>query len=160
MAWMVSILLLISNYTSLFPVPFETVPSAPTIIGITVIFMFYIFFSSLTGARNFSILSLSLIFILWSAEMAKSARWHVLFLEINSPDVWSGLDGPFYLCPREFYTFHFQGEILVCAYTICQQSQTLISCTIPCESSFSSNHSYSYIPFVSVCCIRLMLLTV
>ena len=42
--WGVMILPLISNSFSLFPGPLETVPSAPTTIGITIILIFYCFF--------------------------------------------------------------------------------------------------------------------
>ena len=45
--YMVLILALISNFTSLFSKSLATVPSAPSIIGITVIFMFHSFLSSL-----------------------------------------------------------------------------------------------------------------
>ena len=41
LVWMVSILTLISNSSSLFTQPFWTVPSAPTISGITVTFVLY-----------------------------------------------------------------------------------------------------------------------
>ena len=37
---------------------------------------------------------------------------------------------------KEFSTSHFQGEILVCTYTICVHGQILISYTIPIESLF------------------------
>ena len=57
---------------------------------------------------------------------------------------------------REFYAFHFLEQILVCADTICQHGQSLTFSTIPSGSSFLPHHVYSYIPFVSIWCIRLL----
>ena len=70
---MVSILPLISHSANLFSNPWGFVTRAPTVIGITVTFMFPDFF------KYFSIFSFSFIFSLGSAWRAKSIRWQVLF---------------------------------------------------------------------------------
>ena len=75
----VSILLLISNSSSLFCKFFGIVPRAPTTIGVTVTFMFHNLSSSLARSRYVSIFSLSFIFTLWSTGTAKSTRWQVFF---------------------------------------------------------------------------------
>ena len=51
--WMVLIRPLISNSSSLSPQHFETVPSAPIIISITITLMFHSFFSSLARSKYF-----------------------------------------------------------------------------------------------------------
>ena len=100
--------------------PLRIVPSAPNTIGITVTFMFLSFrFLSLSLGnppgqqsplfRGFSFsceLTLSLLF------------WPRLADQFGSEN------------PREFYASHFPGQILLCAYTIWQSGQILISCTI------------------------------
>ena len=57
--------------------------------------------------------------------------------------------------PREFYSSHLLGQVLVCAYSIYQHSQILILCTIPSRLPLTASHTYSHIPFVRVCCIHL-----
>ena len=59
--------------------------NAPTIIGITVTFMFHNFSSPLARSKNLFFFSLAFIFILWSTKIAKSTKWLVLsFLLINT----------------------------------------------------------------------------
>ena len=77
--WMVSILPLIFNSSSLVSKPLETVPSAQITIGITVTFMFHNVLSSLTKSQYLFIFSLYLISTLWSAGDAKSTILQVLF---------------------------------------------------------------------------------
>ena len=68
--WMFSIFPLISRSSSPPSMPLGTIPSTPTTIGITVIFMFHIFFYF----PNLSIFLLAFIFTLWSTETAISTR--------------------------------------------------------------------------------------
>ena len=60
--WMISILPLIFNSATLISKPLETVPSAPTIIDITVTFIFHIFSSFL--ARSITIIII-LLQVFW-----------------------------------------------------------------------------------------------
>ena len=57
----------------------RTVPSAPTIISIVVIFMLHRFFISLAISKYLFIFSLSFIFTQWPAGTAKSTSWQALF---------------------------------------------------------------------------------
>ena len=66
---MVSTRLLISLFFSLFT----------NTIGVTVTFMFHIFFSSRARSESLSLFSLSFSFTLWSARMAKYTTQKVLF---------------------------------------------------------------------------------
>ena len=73
-SWPILIKLLSSYFQvfSPFTNPLGIVPSTPTTIGIIATFMFHCFFSSLAWSRHLSLFSLSFIFTLWSAEIAKS----------------------------------------------------------------------------------------
>ena len=64
--------------------PLGIVPSAPTSIGITVTYVFHSFFSSQAKSKYLCVFLLSFIFTLWFIETAKSTRWQVFFLLINS----------------------------------------------------------------------------
>ena len=77
--WMVSTRPLIPKSSSSCTNPFETVPSAPITIGITVIFMFHSFFCSLARFRYLSLFRLSFSLTLWSEGTAKLAIQQVLF---------------------------------------------------------------------------------
>ena len=79
LVWMILILSLISNSFSLFFKLLGTIPRAPTTNSITVTLMFHSIFSSLARSKYLFIFLLSFIFPLWSARMAKSAWWQVLF---------------------------------------------------------------------------------
>ena len=79
---MVLILPLISSSSSPFSRLLGIVSSAHTAIGITLTFMFYSFFSSLTRSRYLVIFTFSLMFTLWSAGMAKSTIWQIIFLSL------------------------------------------------------------------------------
>ena len=70
--------------------PLETVPIT---IGITIIFMFYSFLSSLARSKSFSLFSVSLIFTLWSAKTTKFILRQVLyfFSIITGLVFWPGL---------------------------------------------------------------------
>ena len=70
--WMVSILLLTSNYSNLLSNPLGTVPSVPTTIGITVMFMFHRFFSSVARSSHLSTLSFSFIFT-WNSKIIEAS---------------------------------------------------------------------------------------
>ena len=77
--WMVSSQPLISKSTS----PFVTVLNAPITIGITVTFMFHIFFSSLARSRYLSIVLLSFSFTLWSSGIATTFIRQVPFFVVT-----------------------------------------------------------------------------
>ena len=70
-------------FISKVPNPFtkhlRIVPSAPIRTSITITFLSHTFFSSLARSKYLSLLSLSFIFNLWSAGMANSTIWQVLF---------------------------------------------------------------------------------
>ena len=76
--WMVSILPMISHSSSPLSNPLETVSSTPTTIGITVNLMFHSFCSSQVRFKYLSLFSLSFIFTVWFAGMAKST-WEQIF---------------------------------------------------------------------------------
>ena len=76
--WIFSVVPLISSSSSRFLV---TVPSSPTMIGITATFMFHRFFSSLARSRYLPRFSLS--FTLWSVATANSPMWHASFFLLN-----------------------------------------------------------------------------
>ena len=70
--WMVSILLLISSSSSLFPRFWIIVSRTPTMIGITVTLIIHTFFSSLARSRYLSSWSPSNAITSWSIGTAKS----------------------------------------------------------------------------------------
>ena len=59
--------------------PSMTVTKAPIIIGITVTFLFYSYFSFLARSRNSSFFLFSFNITLWSTETAKSTSRQILF---------------------------------------------------------------------------------
>ena len=96
--WMVCTCSLISKFSSPFNNPLGIVPSAPTTIGITVPFLFAIFFSSRARFRYLFLFSPSFNFILWSTRIEKSTVRQILFFSfffprfiffVNSHLVWS-----------------------------------------------------------------------
>ena len=76
--WMILVCPLISNSSSTLSKPLGSIPSTPTTISITVIFMFHSFFSSLVRFKYLSLFSFSYIFTLPSWWMAKSTIQQVL----------------------------------------------------------------------------------
>ena len=68
-----------SKSSSPFNNPLVTVPKAPIMIGIIVIFMFHSFFNFLAKLRYLSFFSHSFSFILWSAGTAKLTILQFLF---------------------------------------------------------------------------------
>ena len=114
--WIVSTCPLIS-----FINPWVIVPSAPIPNGITIIFMFQRFFSSLARFEYLSLFSLSFDFTLWSAGMAKCSIRDILFF---CPVVWPRLDELLiFQNHREVCLSHSLGQILGCAYTTCSYGQ-------------------------------------
>ena len=77
--WMVLLIPVITNSSSLFSEPLQTNPSAPNIIGITSNLTFFI---SLTRSKYF--FNLLLFYLLWFTGTAKSIRWQVFFLLFNA----------------------------------------------------------------------------
>ena len=132
---MASILSQISISTSLFSKFLDTIPRSPTTIDITFIFMFHKFLWSLICSKYFSNFLLSFIFSLWFAEIIKSTWWYVLLFLFGFGDPFVSQN------PKEFYAFHFLGEILVCAYITCQHGKILVSSTIP-----SGTHTHIHTP--------------
>ena len=99
--WMVSICHLISKSSSPFTNHLRIIPSAPTIIGITVTFIFHsflffcFFFSFLAGSWYLSLFSLSHIFILRSAGTATSTIRQIFF---------------FFVTDNHYYHYHYHLE--------------------------------------------------
>ena len=62
----------------------------------------------------------SFTFTLWSVGKTKFTGWQVLFFSLikTIPDLLAWISLFISQSPREFYAFHFQGQILVCAYII------------------------------------------
>ena len=80
--WVVSTRPLISKFSSPCTNPLGTVPSTPITTGITIIFMFHKFFSSLARSAYLSLFSLSFSFTLWSGKTAKFTILQVLFFVV------------------------------------------------------------------------------
>ena len=94
--WMVSIFHQFSSFYSLFTKPFGTVPSAPTIIGITVTRIFHCFFSSLARYLFIFLLmvfhcsllqSPGLFSVFWPISTILPFGWSPLVLLPPSPSV-------------------------------------------------------------------------
>ena len=75
--WMVSILLRISNSSTLFSSLLRTILNTPTPIGINDTNKFHSFFNSLARSQDLSIFLRS--FTLWSNETGKPTRWQFFF---------------------------------------------------------------------------------
>ena len=122
--WMVSTRSPTSNSSSPFSNPLVTVPNAPITIGIIATCMFHSFFNSLARSKYLSFFSHFFSFILWSAGTAKSTILQVLFCcccwLLLSLVFWPRLSNPC-VCqsPIGVYAWHFLGQVLGCAYTIC-----------------------------------------
>ena len=125
--WMVSTRPPTSKSSSPFSNPLVTVPNVPITVGIIVTSMFHSFFNSLARSRYLSFFSHSFSFILWSAGAAKSTILQVLFFFffffcwlLLGLVFWPGLGDPL-VCqsPIGVYAWHFFGQVLDCAYTIC-----------------------------------------
>ena len=99
---------LISKDSNLFTNSLRIVLCALNTIGITVIFMFHGFFSSLTRSRYLSIFSLSFIFTKWSTGTAKST---IISPRFGNPVLSQN--------PRKFCASHSPGQILDYVCTIC-----------------------------------------
>ena len=136
--WVVSTRHLISKSSNPVINPLLTVPCALTTIGITVTFMFQVFFSSLARSKYLSFFSISFRFTLWSAGTAKSTKRQVPFFCRLSQGL---VVLPILGCPlvsqnpRDFRVSHSLGRIPACVYTVYSHGQILISCTIPSGSS-------------------------
>ena len=78
--WKVSTSPVISKSPSSCTKPLVTAPRVSITIGVTVTFMFHVFFNSLESSRYFSFFSLPFNFTMWSAEF--SIRHVLLFLLI------------------------------------------------------------------------------
>ena len=78
----VSIHLFIYNSSNTISKPLETIPIESIWSGIiiTITIIFYSFLCSLARSKYLSLFTFSLIFILWSAEIAKFTIWQILCL--------------------------------------------------------------------------------
>ena len=116
-AWMVSICPLIFRFSSPFTNLLGIVPNAPTMIDITITFIFHsFFFSYLARSRNLSLFLLSFIFTLWSTGLAKCTIQQVLssfFVDYHkvwssSQDYYNYFYGLVEICKNEVYCNYFQ----------------------------------------------------
>ena len=115
---MVSIFSLISNSSRFFPKHLDTFPSAPVIIGITVILIFH----SFLVLRQGSSICLFFRFLLFSF-CGPSERQNPLdnFFPVNQTGLvfWPRFSDTYlFQNPREFSAAHSLEQILVYAYTI------------------------------------------
>ena len=138
---MVCILFLTSSSHCLFFRPLGSIQRVSTSIYITV----HSRFSSMARSKYLSIFSFSFIFTLWSAETARDGK---VFFLVNKHEFWLWSSNPFVSqSPRKFYASFYLGQILVCAYSICQHGNILFSCTITSWSVFPSSRASSCIHF-------------
>ena len=159
--WIVSVRPPISKSSRPFNNPLVIVPNAPITIGTIITFMFHSFFNSLARSRYLSFFSFSFRFILWSAGTVKSTILQIFFFcwLLWGLVFWPGLGDPF-VCqsPIGVYAWHFLGQVLGYAYTICLYDRIEISCTFPSGPPCRPSHVSPYTPSVLICCIRLLLL--
>ena len=141
----------ISKYSCFLTKSLRMVPSVLITINITDTFKLLSFLSFLTRSKNLSLFSLSLIFTLWSATMAKSSFFIFIYLFVHFclqsqiPVFWPRLDDFFVSQnPCEFCESYSPGQILFCTY-----DQILISCTIPIGSPSPPRHVLSSTPFAA-----------
>ena len=79
--WMILILLPISKCSNSLTNNLGTVPSTSATIDIIVSHIFQCFlFTYLARSNNFSVFCIPFIFTPWSAETAKSTKWHVFLV--------------------------------------------------------------------------------
>ena len=152
--------LLISTPSTLFSRPLVTVLSAPTMIGITITFMFHSLQLS-SKIRIFVRLFAFFYFLSivhWNAQIHFMARSFFSSM-INAKCVLQ-------VRIRWFADISKLQSILCVSFSkktsrlymlICQHGQVLISCTIPRGLPFPPSHAYSCISFVLVCSIRLLI---
>ena len=114
--WIVSARPPISNSFSSLTSPFGIVPSAPITIGITVTFMFHVFFfSSLTRFKYLSFFPLFLLFLLCGLPRRQNSLYQNFFLTISRSSLQTRIKWSVcYLKYRQFYTFISLGWILFC----------------------------------------------
>ena len=95
--WIVSTRAPTSKSFRPFNNPLVIVPNAPITIGTIVTFMFHSFFNSLARSRYLSFFSLSFMFILWSAGIAKRqfCRFSFFLLIIMRSGLLAGISDPF-----------------------------------------------------------------
>ena len=124
--FIVLVLPLITNSSGLFSEHLETVPSAPTTIGITVTLMIHNFFSSLARSKHLSIFFFFFCFLLISVcgllklqNPLNSKFFYLCWLTLCLAFRPGLLGDPFVSQNlREFYECNFLGRILICAHTI------------------------------------------
>ena len=139
-AYVVSIILLISNSSYTFSKYLWTVTSASTTIDINVTLIFHCFFFQFFGKIQIFLY----LFTFFSSAVCRSTRWQVFFSDWITQGliVWPGLGDPFLSQnPWNLNAHHSQGGILVFVYTIYLYAQVLISGTILSGSTFSSTHA-------------------
>ena len=92
MVWMVSVIPLIFSSLGLFSRFFGTVPRAPSMIGITVTFMFHNFFCSQARSRSLLIFLLSFLFTVVCREIVTSNRINVYKLVALHRNTWNHMN--------------------------------------------------------------------
>ena len=101
---MVSTFPLITKFSCPFMNPLQIVLSVPITNDIIVNLIFHSSLKSLSRSRYLPLFSLSFNFTLWSAGMAKSTLWQVLFYFVDSQLVWS-----------------FNWDLMICLYLKIQE---------------------------------------
>ena len=156
--WMVLILSLILNSSSLLSKPLGIIPSAPTIIGITVTLIFHSFFTSLVRSKYFSVFSISFILtaVVWNVKIYKLVNSLFLLLIKNRSILLADIRWSIRISKSQRILFITFSRMDVCAYIILLYGQVSIFCTIPRGSPSLPTHDWSCTPFVLVCCIYLL----
>ena len=120
--WMVSTRPPTSKSSSPFCNLLVAVPNAPITIGIIVTCMFHSFFNSLARSRYLSFFSHSFSRDSKVDYFANSLFFFFFFFFfcwlLLSLVFWPGL-GDLFVSPIGVYAWHFLGQVLGCAYTIC-----------------------------------------
>ena len=120
----------------------ETIPSIPTTIGITITIMSNSFFSSLARVKYLSIFSptFTFTFTLWSTRTANLLNKFFFYTSFHTRSDLLFRIGCLFVSQssREFYAFHFQGQILFCSYSIVEFKSL---------AQFSVDHLFHWILF-------------
>ena len=143
--WMVSSCPVISESSRHFINPLVIAPSTLITIGITVTFIFHVFFFQCFRKVQVLILPFAFFLLLSCGQLKMQSplfgRFSFFCWLSLGLVVWPRLDGPFVSQNlREFCASHSPGWILSGAYIICSYVQIETSCTIPSGSPSPLRH--------------------